>query len=200
MVKKGYFCVLLCIAAMCGICGCGGSTAEYIHTEGAVEETDAAGADELTETEETPEPEPIYIYVCGAVALPGVYVMETGSRICDLFQEAGGLTEEAAADYWNQARLLTDGEMIYVPTREEAVERVPEDWTAAGSQEEQKININTASVEELMTLPGIGEAKALAILAYRKENGKFSSIEELKEISGIKDGVFDKIKDYIVVN
>ena len=163
------------------------------------------------ETEEIQPEEPriIYVYVCGQVLSPGVYGIPEGSRICDLFRIAGGLTKKAAGDYWNQARLLTDGEMIYVPTVEEAKERSPEEREQAASSgvvqdtssgANKKVNLNTASKEELMTLPGIGESKALAILAYRKEKGRFSSIEDLKDIPGIKDGVFSKIKEYLTVN
>lgn len=215
MVKKQKFRILIiCILVIIGICGCGRGTVEYVNSENSID-TNAVDSEKLTETEEAVDTKgseaakQIYVYVCGAVGIPGVYTMDEGSRICDLFQAAGGLTEEAAGDYWNQARLLVDGEMIYVPTKAEAKERTQEEWAAAGSQadsedtdnqENKKVNINTASKEELMTLPGIGESKALAILAYREKNGGFSSIQELKEISGIKDGVFSKIEDYIVIN
>ena len=90
--------------------------------------------------------------------------------------------------------------MIYVPTVEEVKERPLENNTATDTDDSDKVNINTASKEELMTLPGIGEARALAIIAYRKENGPFTSVEELKEVEGIKDGVFSKMKDYIEIN
>ena len=216
MIKKQKFRILIIsILVIIGICGCGNDTVEYVSSE---ENTGSEGVTEgevsiegETNTGETSveEPRQIYVYVCGAVAAPGVYAMQEGNRVCDLFQMAGGLTPDAAGDYWNQARLLVDGEMIYVPTQEEAEERTTEEWVTAGgskvtedtdNQENKKVNINTASMEELMTLPGIGESKALAIMAYRKEHGGFSSIEELKEISGIKDGVFSKIEDYIVID
>lgn len=213
MVKNLKFCILIIsILVIIGICGCGRDTVEYVSSE---KSTDTVNSEKMSEsegavdTQTSEEPKQIYVYVCGAVQAAGVYTMSEGSRVCDLFQAAGGLTEEAAGDYWNQARLLTDGEMIYVPTKEEAEMRTQEEWATAGSlagsedtnnQENKKVNINTASKEELMTLPGIGESKALAILAYREEHGGFSSVQELKEISGIKDGVFSKIEDYIVIN
>lgn len=210
MVKKYLCSVLLCMLTAIEMCGCANSVVHYVDAE---EQTIAASlesslAEDISEERET-EPRLIYVYICGAVTTPGVYAIEENSRVCDLFELAGGLTKEASKDYWNQARILVDGEMIYVPTMDEAMERTEEEWRKANGQVGQadtdsdkakKVNINTASLEELMTLPGIGESKALAILAYRQENGGFSSIEELKDISGIKDGVFSKIENYIVVD
>ena len=91
--------------------------------------------------------------------------------------------------------------MIYVPTREEVQERTFEaqEDEVSKTDDSDKVNINTASKEELMTIPGIGEAKASAIVAYRKEHGDFSSIEEVKNVEGIKDGVYSKMKDYIEI-
>jgi len=129
-----------------------------------------------------------------------VYVLTEGSRVCDAFFAAGGLTENAAKDYWNQARLLSDGEMIYVPNEEEAANRSPEKGNTKNTDNDGKININTATKEGLMTLPGIGESKAERIIAYRDEHGGFSSLEEIMEVEGIKEGMYEKIKDYIVIN
>ncbi|MBR4026391.1 MAG: helix-hairpin-helix domain-containing protein, partial [Lachnospiraceae bacterium] len=159
----------------------------------------------------------IYIYICGEVQVPGVYTLKEGSRVYDAIWAAGGFTKQAATDYWNQAMILTDSDMIYVPTKEEAKDRTPlssstlenqnldfnqnnKTDTETGSTTGHKININTASKEELMEIPGVGESKALSILAYRKEHGAFSTVEEIKEVSGIKDGVFQKMKEYIVAD
>ena len=116
------------------------------------------------------------------------------------------VNEDAAADWINQAEALSDGERIYVPTQEEAEESaqsVSGQWADpngnAGGSVSDKININTAAKEELMTLSGIGASKAESILKYRQEHGNFQSIEDLKKIEGIKDGVFNKIKDDITV-
>lgn len=150
---------------------------------------------------EIPE-EVIYVHVCGQVMVPGVYCLREESRVTDLVEMAGGFTEKAAGDYVNLAQKLADGQRIYIPSRDEvssgslsgeAVEEVWQDNTS------QKVNINTADEEALMTLPGIGESKAAAIIRYREEHGGFGSIEELKQIEGIKDGVFNKIKDEITV-
>ncbi len=190
------------------LCGCGRNAAYYVNSQMPSQQMSQteSSTSEVFEEEETQLPQTparmIYIYVCGQVKHPGVYTLPEGSRVYDLFELAGGLTDLAASEYWNQAKVLTDGEMLYVPTMEEAKDR---EWTdGATSQittdDPDKVNINTASKEELMTLPGIGEAKAEAILAYRKENGPFSTIEELKQVEGIKDGVFSKMKEYIEIN
>ncbi len=129
----------------------------------------------------------------------------------EALEAAGGLTAEAAGGVLNQAQLLDDGQQVYVPTKKEAEEGSAlwpgsmANAPAAGSagQKEgtadRKVNINQAAKEELMTLTGIGEVKAEAIIRYREEHGPFGSIEEIKEIDGIKDGVFQKIRDDITV-
>lgn len=151
-------------------------------------------------------PETLYVHVCGAVNAPGVYELKTDARIYEALEAAGGMTEDAAADWINQAEALSDGERIYVPTQEEAEESaqsVSGRWADpngnAGGSVSDKININTAAKEELMTLSGIGASKAESILKYRQEHGNFQNIEDLKKIEGIKDGVFNKIKDDITV-
>ncbi len=138
------------------------------------------------------------VYVCGAVMSPGVYSLPQGSRIYEALNAAGGLCAEADQVFLNQAELLTDGQQIYVPTEEEAETlKQAGDTGTKTDAEDGKINLNTASREELMTLPGIGEAKADSILDYRKEHGRFTSIEELMQIPGIKEGIFAKLKDSI---
>ena len=212
--------VLLCTLIVVCICACGKDTAQYISSEekGSSEltesetqeissETGPKKQDEQTVQEET-ESKLLYVYICGAVNTPGVYTLPEGSRVCDLFVAANGLKEEAATDYWNQARLLVDGEMLYVPTVEEAEERqmgrlddssdLPD--LADANNTNGKVNLNTASLEQLMEVPGIGESKARAIIDYRDTNGGFSTIEEVMNIEGIKEGVFSKMKEYIVVN
>lgn len=151
----------------------------------------------------------IQVYICGQVRTPGVYTLEEGSRICDVVQKAGGLKEEAADTYLNQAQRLEDGQKIYVPSKEEAEELGDPvsdlSGTVAGTSgtnsesgaTQGKVSINRADKAELMTLSGIGETKAEAILSYREANQGFKSLEELKQVEGIKDGTFQKIKDRI---
>lgn len=143
----------------------------------------------------------IYIHICGAVKNPDVYEVEEGSRLIDVIELAGGLTEEAAGDYVNQAAAVEDGQRIYIPMEKETENIPPDDYRANTDMdgESEKININTASAKELMTLTGIGEAKAKSIITYREDNGGFQSIEEIKNIEGIKDAVFHKISDRITV-
>jgi len=185
------------------LCGCGKDTAHFVETEQKCELDSLDTEHCSTEKQESTEmiEANIYVYVCGQIQKPGVYTLPEGSRVCDVFELAGGFTKDAATDYWNQARLLTDGEMLYVPTIEEAEGRYFEGDTIRqeNTDDSNKVNINTASKEELMTLPGIGEAKALAIINYRQEHGAFSSLDELKEVEGIKDGVFSKMKAYIEI-
>ncbi len=169
------------------------------------------------------EKAPLAVYVCGQVNVPGVYELERGARIGDAVTLAGGMKEEAAADALNLARLLEDGQMIRVPSIEEMEEagekpvivsggKVKEETGTAGEEAAGKgkpgisgsdagglISLNQATKEQLMTLPGIGESKAEAILSYRQEQGGFENVEEIMRISGIKEGVYLKIKDKITI-
>ena len=130
----------------------------------------------------------------GPVKNPGVYKIKEGSRICDIIALAGGGTSDSAVDTLNLARVLKDEERIFVPTIQEA-----ETIEVLEKKGSQKINLNTATKEQLMTLSGIGEAKAEDIIAYRAENGDFQTIEDIMKISGIKEAAFQKIKDKIMV-
>ena len=143
--------------------------------------------------------EQICIYVCGAVVTPGVYEFIPGARVAEAIMAAGGMTEEAAETYWNQAAVLEDGQKIYVPTKEEAAEEAESQSRGQIIEQENKINLNTASKEQLMTLSGVGSSRADAIIAYRREYGGFGSIEDIMKIEGIKEGVFKKMKDKITV-
>ncbi len=147
----------------------------------------------------------IYIHLCGAVRKPSVYQVERGVRLVEVIELAGGLTEAAAGDSVNQAMTVEDGQRIYVPTVEEVKEQGAEAYiTEAGTNGQENrlklININKADASELMELPGIGQAKANSIIAYRSANGKFGSIEELMNIPGIKEGLFGQLASYITVN
>ncbi len=150
--------------------------------------------------------EVIYVHICGQVVSSGVYSLKKESRVNDLVKMAGGFTDEASTDYVNLAQKLIDGEQIYIPSKEEVLEMdlySKINVSTENSEEKEtisnKVNINTADKSQLMTLTGIGEAKAEAIIQYREEHGGFRSVEELKQIEGIKDGVFNKIKDKIIV-
>ncbi|MBN2220942.1 MAG: helix-hairpin-helix domain-containing protein [Vallitaleaceae bacterium] len=152
----------------------------------------------------------LYIHLCGAVKKAGVYKGKQGDRVCDLLEKAGGFSEEASTDYVNLAREVVDGEKIYIPTLlevKEAKEAGSESPMLMDTQAEVElsptkvtlVNINTASKAELMSLSGIGEAKALAIMEYR-ENNRFERIEDIKKVVGIKEAVFSSVKDKICVD
>lgn len=182
------------------------------------EEKDVA---KLQDAEET-DVQKIYVHICGAVTNPGVYELKAGSRVYEVIEAAGGLTENACGDYVNQAAALQDGQKVTIPTKEEmeiAKEEgnFPEEWTSGemsgffsgtgfdqmtsdNGSKEGFVNINTATESELCTINGIGESKAAAIVKYRQENGSFSSIEEIMQVSGIGEGTYEKIKDRITVN
>ncbi len=180
--------------------------------ESAGPETGGGAAPEKGDPEAAGGQEPseapsIFIHVCGEVTAPGVYEMERGSRIYEAVEAAGGLTDAAAADVLNLAQVLEDGQQVRVPDQEEK-ERLEEQGGAlslvAGGRPEQeapaaKVNLNTATKEQLMTLSGIGETRAEAILAYRQESGGFRTPEDIMKVSGIKEAAFQKIKDDITV-
>ena len=154
-----------------------------------------------SDSEKEKSTENIFVYVCGAVQTPGVYELLPGQRICDAIAAAGGLSEQAAGDSLNQAEVLSDGQMLRVLTTEEAAAAtVQPGQETAESSRDGRVDINTADASALMSLPGIGQSKADAIIAYRNEHGAFKAPEELMNISGIKEGVYQKIKDSIKVN
>ena len=178
-------CLFLCV-----ISGCGEASRSYFEeaseaADKAVIESETAEAANGIETESEMDSD-CYVYICGAVVHPGVYQLPVGSRIYEVVSAAGGLSADACEDSINQAK-----EEKTVPGEEDEVRR---------QESGHKVNLNTAEAGELMTLPGIGETKAEQILSYREEKGGFSSIEEIMNITGIKEGVYSKIKDYITVN
>ena len=155
----------------------------------------------------------IYVYICGAVKNPGVYELAADSRIYQLVEQAGGLSKKADQTSVNLAEPLQDGQMVRIPEKGSAGSRdtaettegtsaQPSD-TASGSENVSdgtgRVNINTATREQLMTLTGIGESKAERILEYREKNGSFQKIEDIMKIAGIKEGTFEKIKNSISV-
>jgi len=146
------------------------------------------------------EPRLFYVvYVCGSVMNPGVYEMPEGSRLFDAISKAGGYSKDAADGALNLAKLIEDEEMIYVPSVNDINSGNSEfaGFIEGGGEKSELININKATKEELMTLSGIGESKAELIISDREENGKFTTIEDIMRIRGIKEGLFNKIKDNI---
>lgn len=188
------------LAAVLVAAGCAGKDEESLEelSVSAESETEEEGA--VPQEEQEPA-ETVYVYVCGAVNAPGVYELNEDARVFEAITLAGGMTAEAAPEAVSQARTVADGEQIYVPTVREVQMQGSgvEDIVTGNADVSGKVNINTAGKEELMTLTGIGEAKAQSILDYREEHGQFGSIEDLMLIEGIKEGVFNKIKEDITI-
>ncbi|WP_026523254.1 MULTISPECIES: helix-hairpin-helix domain-containing protein [unclassified Butyrivibrio] len=190
-------------------------------SEGEKQETDKADDSSALESADEDEPEEakcVMVHVCGAVLCEGVYELPAGSRVVDAVKAAGGFSGDADSSFVNQAQVLEDGVKLRIPTIEEssALNQDAASDNGAGPQtagisgggeasdqgeksSDGKVNINTASETELCTIPGIGPGRAKNILAYREEKGKFGTIEDIKNVSGIKDKFFAKIKDYITV-
>lgn len=197
-----------------GVCflftACGKEQEMYLCTEEMQEqETEGMPQEDTSFAQDTKEEESsdCYVYVCGAVVTPGVYKLARGSRIYEAVELAGGFLDTAAPESLNQALEISDGQMIQVLTMEEARQAACDVETNDIVATEEgsaiingKVNLNAATQADLMTLPGIGASKAEAILSYRKENGSFTKTEDIKKIAGIKDGVYEKIKDCITVN
>ena len=152
----------------------------------------------------TPEPSPtvsmIQVHVVGEIKLPGVYSLPEGANVQDAIDAAQGPTELAQQDLINLAATLTDGQRVYVPSKEEAPVNVGSDQRSLGVSMDGLVNINTASQEELDTLPGIGSVRAEAIIAYRTQNGFFMTIEDLLKVEGIGETTFNALKDLITVS
>lgn len=186
------------------------SADEEIFIENNVEE-------KIEETEEVNQTSnKIIIHISGAVSKEGIVELEENSRIADAVEKAGGLKENADINKINLAFKLEDGMKVYIPSIEERKNeininnQIDEEQTSKyitstselnedTNQNTGKVNINTANQTELETLPGIGPTTALKIINYRKEKGKFKSIEDIKEVSGIGDTKYEKIKDLICI-
>ena len=175
-------------------------------------------------TEEIPKEEKIKVDIKGAVKNPGVYEINSNGRVADAIAISGGLTNDADTSILNLSKNLTDEMVIIIYTKEEVAEmlkgstsikyiekecicpkiendacidNVIDNKPDTNTSNEQKVSLNSATIDELMQLPGIGEVKAKAIIVYREENGGFKSIEELLEVNGIGESTFNKIKDQL---
>ncbi|XBW80521.1 helix-hairpin-helix domain-containing protein [Bacillus velezensis] len=138
----------------------------------------------------------IMIDVKGAVRNPGVYEMKAGDRVTQAIEKAGGLKKKADELNVNLAEQLQDGTIVYIPSEGEEENRPK---TAAGEKENAAVNINTASLDELQAISGVGQKKAEAIIAYREENGRFQTAEDLMNVSGFGEKSFERIKTSITV-
>ncbi len=147
----------------------------------------------------------IKVYVTGEVNKPGVIELNKGDRIEDAINATGGVTKQADLNKVNLAYSLEDGQKIYIPNVNdlEDIEYITKENATGviegGSKQTDKININTDNINELTNLPGVGQALAQKIINYRKENGDFKKIEDLKNVSGIGDKKFESLRDYIII-
>lgn len=209
--------VLALSALMLSVCGCGSVEEPLIGREadpdmqpglvqaGAAAEDGQAGEALTTgesgqgaqskENVSSAGTELLYVYVCGAVKEPGVVALAPGSRVEDALKAAGGFAQEADKNGVNLADWVTDGEKLYFPAEGETL--MPE--AAGETRAAGFVNINSADVQELCTLPGIGEVRAADIISYREQNGGFESTEDIMQVPGIKSGAYEKIKDRITV-
>lgn len=167
--------------------------------------------EEISSLNNGKEEETVVVHVIGEVNNPGVVTLPEGSRIIDAINKAGGKTEEADLSKINLAYIVEDGTQIYIPRINENLNEVSLISDGAGvgvivtdsnveeNEVNTKVNINTASKEKLETLPGVGETTAQKIIDYREANGKFKTIEDIKNVSGIGDAKYESLKDKITV-
>lgn len=182
----------------------------------------SAGSTDRTELSDasSEKAKTLVVHICGAVSAPGVYELPAGSRIIDAVEAGGGFLPEADEACCNLAEEIVDGCQIYIMTKSEScadgqtekkagIQTSPDSdmqttdinmrSNSATALDNGLVNLNTADVAALMTLPGIGESRAKAIISYREQHGAFAKIEDIMKISGIKQAAFSKIKDKITV-
>lgn len=182
----------------------------------------SAGSTDRTEFSDasSEEAKTLVVHICGAVSAPGVYELPAGSRIIDAVEAGGGFLPEADEACCNLAEEIVDGCQIYIMTKSEScadgqtekkagIQTSPDSDMQTTDRNVRSnsttalknglVNLNTADVAALMTLPGIGESRAKAIISYREQHGAFAKIEDIMKISGIKQAAFSKIKDKITV-
>ena len=177
-----------------GVGGLFSKKEEAVEELAVIETTTLAEKTEVGTTQEAV----IFVDIKGAVKNPGVYQMKAGDRVKDALDAAGGLTDEADSQKVNLAQRVEDQMVIVVPKVGEEVTEIPAGGTSKEAAKDGKVNINTATVEELKTLKGVGEKKAEAIIEYRKKNGSFKTKEDLMKVRGIGKKLFESFQERIV--
>ena len=212
-INKIKYCVAVAILVIAtAFCGCEDKDERIIDLEKAGESGNDIIKSEIvvqkgnSSEDDITDPK-IRVYVCGAVRNPDVYALDTDVRMIDAVRAAGGFADNAAEEYVNLASKIEDGQKIYIPTDEEIEEAFAIGFEPGGQTSGTgssggggKVNINSADKATLMTLPGVGESKADKIIEYRQTNGGFGSVEDIMLVAGIKEGMYNKIKDLICVN
>ena len=220
MVKKiEYYLILVCLLVCLEGCkkedgisvynGESDLDISYASPDSAAKDASQIYADDVTDAQTTgtnAKDDMVYVDICGSVNNPGVYSVKKEARVFEVIEAAGGLTLDACYEAVNQAEQVFDGQKIYIPSVTEwdgnpvAVAGNSNTNSKEGlSRDDGLININLATETELCMLPGIGETRAKAIISYREKHGSFKSKDELKNVSGIKDGTYNKICDLIKV-
>lgn len=218
-MKKKTMILMSCIGAMIVL----GSLALFLWPKAPTvfDEEEIATSTESTmitesSTTQTPHDETIYIDIKGAVKHPGMYRMTENDRLYDSIQKAGGLTKDADSQRVDYAQRLCDQMTIYIPKKHEkhhVITHMPSSPNQIASQQissstptdtttssQNKVNLNTADATQLKTLTGIGDKRAEDIIAYRNSHGPFKQIEDIKQVSGIGDKTFEKLKDQLCVS
>ena len=193
MLKKNILLLIMGIAISLVFMGCGSKSKKISLSETKVTKSE----------QETKSDGDIFVHVVGEVNSPGIVKVPEGTRLYNVIEKAGGMTKDAQTDYLNLADTVKDGQQVRVISKKEYKKLKKK--SHGGSQKESQggsdtsglININTATAEELQTLSGIGEVRAKAIVEYRTQNGNFSKIEDIKNVSGIGDATFNNIKSQI---
>ncbi|MBN7772548.1 helix-hairpin-helix domain-containing protein [Clostridium aminobutyricum] len=179
-------------------------------------EEDETETDSAQDEQEQDQDSVIFVDIGGAVEKPYVYEMPSGSRVFEGIQKAGGMTEDADTSTLNLAQVLQDQDKVVVPTKSDVQSNSSKtnntgiirgstgisngnEYAVTGNNNDNRININTATSEELQTLSGIGPATAEKIIVYRQEQGKFEKIEDITKVSGIGEKTFQKFKTKIMV-
>ena len=202
---KSALCVLGILSVL-SVTGCGASENDTSFELATI--TDIPEEADTENKEKADEKDRIYVYVCGHVNKAGVYAVSENTRVYEVINLAQGVRDDADISMLNQAEKVADGQQIYVPSVQEMQEmqEIPGGgFPAAGSgpvsmaKDDGSVNINQADESELQKLTGIGASRAQAIIDYRNENGAFERIEDIMNVSGIKEGMFSKIKDQIKV-
>ncbi|MBR1816040.1 MAG: helix-hairpin-helix domain-containing protein [Lachnospiraceae bacterium] len=204
MKNKLIYVMALVLGLILISCGKGGG---YVVSGFDEAETSENSEEKIEEADYHVSDKETAVYVCGAVVNPGVYRFDVEVIKEEAVAAAGGFAKGASREYVNLAEHITDGEKIYVPYESELEvslaygedENSGTEYSGVYSSD-GRLNINKASKEDFMTLTGIGEAKAEAIVSYREEHGAFNSIDEIMNVNGIKSGVYNNIKDYITLN
>lgn len=194
-----YYYISICVMLCLFMAGCGTDEPQLImdSEETVIDEK----TDEVYEVYEVVQVK-VYVHMTGEVVNPGLYELADGSRLYDAVMLAGGFTENADTEYANLAEVLVDGKQYQIYSKDEVL-----NMSIQGSGESAEahytgdglLDINEATNTELMTISGIGQSKADAIVEYRQQNGRFDKTEDIMNVSGIGEGLYQRIKDSITV-